>query len=258
MLFDDLRGDTFPGYALVCGDPARAEKLAERFDGARPARAVRGFHPFVGALDGVPVLSCSHGIGPSSAAGVFERLIRAGARTIIRVGTAGSLQREITDGSLVVASAAVREDGLTPQLVPLSFPAVADFAVTEALERAAESLGVPVHTGVVVTVGAFWPGLLPLPNNLMSQAGALAVEMEIAALYIVAALHHQRRVRAGAIVAIDGLAIDFDATQYNPHRDLVRVAIEQECDIAVAALRRLIAADRTAGHRVETLPADAG
>ena len=73
----------------------------------------------------------------------------------------------------------------------------------------------------------------------------LAVEMEIAALYIVAALHHRqpRPIRAGAIVAIDGLAIDFDAGRYNPHRDAVRDAIEAECDIAVAALRRLITAD---------------
>lgn len=253
MLFDDLTGaSTFPGYALVCGDPARAEALAARLDAASPARPVRGFHPFVGSLDGVPVLACSHGIGPASAATVFERLIRAGCHTIIRVGTAGSLQRHIQDGDLVIATAAVREDGLTAQLVPLSYPAVADMAVTEALAAAARDREVAVSTGVVLTVGAFWPGVLPLPNNLMSEAGALAVEMEVAALYVVASLHHRRhRVRAGAILAIDGMAIDFDAAQYNPHRDAVRQAIERECDIAVAATRRLIAADRPT-----RLPAD--
>ena len=71
----------------------------------------------------------------------------------------------------------------------------------------------------------------------------------ISALYVVASLHHRRRVRAGAIVAIDGMAIEFDATQYNPHRDEVRAAIERECDVAVAATRRLIARDRAAGRQ---------
>ena len=45
---------------------------------------------------------------------------------------------------------------MTPQLVPLSFPAVADFEVTEALELAAVELGHRVNTGVVVTVRAFF------------------------------------------------------------------------------------------------------
>ena len=52
---------------------------------------------------------------------------------------------------------------------------------------------------------------------------------------------------SAAIVAIDGMAIDFDATKYNPHRDTVRKAIELECDIAVAAIRRLIGQDRALG-----------
>ncbi|WP_204367673.1 hypothetical protein [Enterococcus crotali] len=52
------------------------------------------------------------------AAVCFEELIKAGAKEIIRVGTAGSYVEELPPGSLIVADSAVREDGLTYQWYP--------------------------------------------------------------------------------------------------------------------------------------------
>ena len=92
----------------------------------------------------------------------------------------------IRDGALVIATGAVREEGVTRQLVPLSYPAVADMGVTRALQKAAaEQSEFPVHSGIVLTLDAFFPALLDLPNNLMAKAGAVAVEMECAALLVV-------------------------------------------------------------------------
>lgn len=232
-------GDISP-YVIVCGDPGRAKEIADKMDEAVELAYNREYRVFTGKYRGQHISVASHGVGAAGAAVCFEELIKAGARVLVRVGTAGSLNQGIRDGDLVVATAAVREDGVTDQLVPLSFPAVADSTVTDALYAAAKEHGARVGKGIVLSLGAFYPGVLPLPNPLMSKAGAIAVEMEISALYIVASL---RGVKAGAIAAIDGMAIEFDADAYDPNRDLVKEAIAKEITIALEAMACLAEKD---------------
>lgn len=229
--------ESLPPDVLVCGDPFRAKLIADMFDQASEVAWNREYRLFRGVVQDVPLAVCSHGVGAAGAAVCFEMLIKAGARRLIRIGTAGSLSRDIGDGAVVVATAAVRDEGVTRQLVPLSYPAVADVDIIAALKQAAaERADITVHSGIVLTSDVFFPALLDLPNNLMSEANAVAAEMECAALFVVASL---RGVQAGAILAIDGLAIDFDADAYNPHRDLVARAIEAEARIAIRAVEKL-------------------
>ena len=228
---------SLPPDVLVCGDPARAKLIAEMLDDSRELSWNREYRLFTGTVKGIPLAVCSHGVGAAGAALCFEVLIKAGAKRIIRIGTAGSLNLDITDGSLVIATAAIREEGTTPQLVPISYPAVADMDITRALQGAAATFtGIKTYSGIVLTLSAFFPALLDLPNSLMSKANAKAVEMECAALFIIASL---RGVQAGSILAIDGMAIAFDADAYNPHRDLVAAAIEAEARIAIRAVEKL-------------------
>ena len=58
----------------------------------------------------------------------------------------------------MIARAAVREDGLSPKLVPLSYPAVATEALVSSLREAAASVSVKVHEGIVLTSDLFYPG----------------------------------------------------------------------------------------------------
>ncbi|MCK9906795.1 hypothetical protein MXD63_43235, partial [Frankia sp. Cpl3] len=74
-----------------------------------------------------------------------------------------------------------------------------------------------------------------LPHVKYKKAGVLAVEMEIAALYVIAAL---RGIRAGAIVAIDGFADSDLAKEYNPHTDAVGAAVKNGIEIALEAIVR--------------------
>lgn len=230
----------YPGqispYVIVCGDPGRAKTIADRLEGAEEVAYNREYRILNGRYAGTDITVASHGVGAAGAAVCFEELIKAGAKVLIRVGTAGSLTPSLTDGDLIVATAAVREDGVTDQLVPLSFPAVGDCKIADTLSAVAKERGAKVGKGIVLSLGAFYPGILPLPNMLMSQAGAIGVEMEISALYIVSLL---RGVRAGAIVAIDGMAIEFEGEKYNPNRGVVRQAIEREIEVALEAVARL-------------------
>jgi uridine phosphorylase len=156
--------------------------------------------------------------------------------TIIRVGTAGSLSADVPPGSLVVSIAAAREEGLTRQLVPQGFPAVADSQISERLYEIAQGTGATVRKGITVTLDAFFTGVEELPLARYKKAGALAVEMEIAALYVIAAL---RGIRAGAIIAIDGYADADLAAEYNPHTNTVSEAVEKEIEVALNAISSL-------------------
>ncbi|MBA2938337.1 nucleoside phosphorylase [Paenibacillus sp. CGMCC 1.16610] len=223
-------------YAIVCGDPFRAEAIARKLDNVRELAFSREYRTFVGEVSGVAITVVSHGVGSPGAAVCFEELIKGGVKTLIRVGTAGSYSAEVPPGSLVVSTAAVREDGLTRQLVPVGFPAVADSDVVRALFEAASETDGLVKKGITVTLDAFFQGVEEFPHRKYKQAGALAVEMEISALYVIAAL---RGVRAGAIVALDGYA-DADLREvYDPHTDVVSGAVEREIDAAIRAIVKL-------------------
>lgn len=228
--------EDLPTSAIVCGDPRRAEVISQKLANVRELAFAREYRTFVGEYDGVQLAVVSHGVGSPGAAVCFEELIRGGVKTLIRVGTAGSYSAEHPAGSLVVSTAAVRAEGLTHQLVPAGFPAVADSEITEALYVAAlESEGI-VKKGITVSLDAFFTGVVEVPHRQYKQAGAIAVEMEIAALFIIASL---RGVRAGAILAIDGYADSDLAVVYDPHTDVVAHAVEREINTALRAVVKL-------------------
>ena len=99
-------------------------------------------------------------------------------------------------GDLVIATGAVRMEGTSREYAPIEFPAVADFHLSGALERAAEKLGFSCHTGVVQCKDSFYgqhePQKMPVGYELQEKwnawikLGCLASEMESAALFVVA------------------------------------------------------------------------
>lgn len=229
-----LQASDLPDRAIVCGDPGRAELIAERMDDAQELSFNREYRTFVGIYKGVKMAVVSHGVGCPGAAVCFEELIRGGVNKLIRVGTAGSYTAELPPGSLVVSTAAVREDGLTSQLVPQGFPAVADTELVTALyDQAKQMKDIEVRKGITVCLDVFFNGVVEFPHKLYKQAGALAVEMEISALYVIASL---RGAQAAAILATDGYADADLAEVYDPYTDAVGKAVEAEMDIALNTL----------------------
>ncbi|MET3291181.1 UNVERIFIED_CONTAM: uridine phosphorylase [Brevibacillus sp. OAP136] len=236
-----VNAEDLPAQGIVCGDPRRAKLIAEKLDNARELAFSREYRVFVGERDGVQMVVASHGVGSPGAAVCFEELIKGGVKTLIRVGTAGSYTTEAPSGSLIVSVAAAREEGLTRQLVPAGFPAVADSKIVDALYEIASATEGIVKKGMTVTYDAFFAGVLEFPHQAYKRAGMLAVEMEIAALYVVASL---RGARAGAILAIDGYADADLAKEYDPHTETVSRAVEKEIEIAIQAIVRLAKEER--------------
>lgn len=222
-------------YVLLPGDPGRVPQIAAYLDGAQEVARNREYVVFTGSLDGVPVSVCSTGIGCPSAAIAVEELLHCGADTFLRVGTSGRMQPQMQSGDLIVATAAIRDEGTSRQYLPLAFPAVAHPAVVQALATACRNDGGRFHVGVVHSKDSFYgevaPEGMPLARTLQDRwqawvaGGALCSEMEASTLFVVAAV---RGGRAGALMLSEA------------HDGMDRL-----CRTAVAGVRALIAADQT-------------
>jgi len=122
-------------------------------------------------------------------------------------------------GDVVVSTGCIRDDGTTRAYVPDAFPAVATHEVVTALRvAAAASPGRPPVVGVTHCKGSFYsevPGYVPDAAAAEAKwaawvgAGAVATEMEAAALFIVGAA---RNLRTGVILAVLGV------TKEGPHQ----------------------------------------
>lgn len=233
-------------YAIVPGDPGRVEKIAAYLDDSQFLESNREYTSWVGTLEGEQVLVTSTGIGGPSASICVEELVQGGVHTFIRVGTCGGMDMDVKAGDLIVPNGAIRMEGTTKEYVPIEYPAVPDFNILCALVENARDYA-DVHVGIVQSKDSFYgqhsPNSMPVGYELNSKwdawkkAGALASEMECAALFTVASV---RRVRAGAVL----MCI------WNQEREAVGINDDDHLDTtlaiqaAVGAMRKLIVADR--------------
>jgi DeoD family purine-nucleoside phosphorylase len=212
---------------LLPGDPGRALLLAQSLlTEPRMFNHNRGLWGYTGgAPDGRPLTIQSTGMGGPSAAIVIAELADLGARTLVRVGTCGALNGTLALGELLVASEALAGDG-TSRALGAGDRVAAD---GELLARLIEAAGPGGVHGPVASSDLFYDGPQDAEQGWRSQ-GALAVEMETATLFALAA---RRGLRAGcALIVSDTLAperrrIDAEALQDAERR---------VGDLAVAAL----------------------
>ena len=190
---------------LLPGSMARAERIAERFDNhvvhASPRRhdVHTGTYTVLGQT--VDIGAVGTGMGCPSLGIIVSELVALGARRLVRVGTAGSLQPErVPPGALVIATAAVRDEGASDALAPREVPAVAHPDVVAALGRAATSLGYADRTfrGLVHAKDSLYgrevaTGPMAAESarymEVLRAAGVLATEMESSHLFMLAQVY---------------------------------------------------------------------
>ena len=196
-------------YVFMPGDPYRTDLIARFFDDAKLIAHHREHRTWTGYLDGVKVSVTSTGMGCPSTAICLEELIKLGADTFIRIGTAGAVKdpadSEKYDG--VIVTGAVRDEGTTLHYIPVEYPAVADRHIVEALARAAEARGKNYLEGISHSKDSYFgeidPDQAPIGDLLKTrwkawQKGNVACsEMEAAALFVISGI---RKCRASAIM----------------------------------------------------------
>lgn len=191
--------------AVLCpGDPTRATHIAEHlFDpGARCISAERGLLGYTGTYRGAPISVQSTGMGSASAGLICEELVMLGAKRLIRVGTCGALDPSMHLGELVIATAATADDPAALRYAQVDgYAPSASFELVRLAADAAAGAGLPAHIGPIVTSAMFYD---PDPTSFARwmRAGHLAVEMEAAMIFAIAAVH---RIEAVAMMTVSDL-----------------------------------------------------
>lgn len=234
----DFPPEDIAPLALVVGDPERAADTSKLLEDPQEVWNRREWRAFSGTYKGKKVTVCSHGVGGGGANYIFENLINAGVKTIIRAGTCGSMVKGVQAGALFIGSSAIRLDGVSQFMAPMEYPAAANHHVTHALEAAGAESGYPdLHTGIILTGGLFF-GYPLVERNYQgwSDAGAVAVEMEYAPLLVQAGIYG---VQAGGIFTADGNIFNDDSWEYDPNQLVVTEGKKAMLKIALEALVKL-------------------
>jgi purine-nucleoside phosphorylase len=170
---------------LMPGDPKRARHIAEGlFDDPRLVTDVRGVLGFTGSVGGRPLTVLASGMGGPSISIYATELYRFyGVERIVRIGTAGALAASLHLGDVVIASAAHTDSSTPTLLVP---------GVTLSLAPSSRLLATAMAAAPAALVGPVFSSdhfYLDRPDVLdaLTGMGTLAIEMEAAALYAVAA-----------------------------------------------------------------------
>lgn len=179
---------------LMPGDPRRAEWAARQFlNDVDCVNDVRGMLGFTGTWNGHRVSIQGSGMGmPSLSIYANELLKDYGAKTLIRIGSCGAMQKSVALRDIVIAMTATTLS--TPSrgiFRELSFAPCADFGLLEAAVCAAREKGISPHVGGIYSSDVFYDERPDL-NEQMIRHGVLAVEMEAAELYTVAARYGAR------------------------------------------------------------------
>ncbi|WP_439559803.1 purine-nucleoside phosphorylase [Roseinatronobacter sp.] len=174
---------------LMPGDPLRAKWAAERFlTDAQCVNQVRGMLGYTGTWRGHRVSIHASGMGMASMSIYAHELLQDyGARTLVRVGSAGAMQDHVNLRDIVLAQTCTTISTPSKALFrEVQFAPCADFGLLRAAHDAACALGATVHVGNIYSSDTFYDERPDL-NTLMTRHGVLAVEMEAAELYAVAA-----------------------------------------------------------------------
>ena len=195
---------------IMAGDPLRVKLMAEKYlENPVLFNNVRGMLGYTGTYKGKRVSVMGHGMGMASI-GIYtyELYNFYGVKTIIRVGSAGSISHDMHIGDLAIAQAACTNSNFAAQFeIPGDFAAIGDFDLVRAAADSCEKLGYRYKVGNVLSSDMFYSEY-PHTDKWMNM-GVLAIEMEIAALYMNAARSGNR---ALGIVTISDHILTGEAT----------------------------------------------
>ena len=187
--------EDFAKTVLMPGDPLRAKFIAENFlTDAKLVNNVRGIHGYSGTYKGSPVSVMASGMGmPSIGIYSYELFNFFGVDNIIRVGSAGGMNKDIKVRDIIIAQGACTDSNYAHTFnLPGTFAPIADFNLLKTAVKKADELSLSYSVGNVLSSDVFYNDFEGVPENMTSSAlwgimGVLGVEMEAAALYMNAA-----------------------------------------------------------------------
>lgn len=214
---------------LLPGDPLRAKYIAETFlEDVKQYNSVRNMFGYTGTYKGVPVSVQGTGMGlPSMMIYAEELISEYGVENLIRVGSAGGMKEEVKIRDVVLAQGATTDSGVNRQTFnnQVDFAPLADFSLLKKAYEVGVEQKMEVKVGNVLSADRFYNE--ELDKKKLARYGVMAVEMEAAGLYTLAAKHNKR---ALAILTIsDHLLTGEETTSQERERtfdDMMVIALE--------------------------------
>jgi purine-nucleoside phosphorylase len=180
---------------LLPGDPMRAKWIAETFlEDPKCYTEVRGMLGFTGRWQGVPVSVQGSGMGmPSASIYTHELINEYGVQSVIRIGSCGALAMDLNLGDVVAAIGSATDSNMNRARFDglVDYAPVADFGLLRTSVEVAERRGIAMRVGPILAADAFYTDRPDLYDAL-ADYGVLAVEMESAAIYTIAARYRAR------------------------------------------------------------------
>ncbi|MCM3163826.1 purine-nucleoside phosphorylase [Metabacillus litoralis] len=173
---------------LLPGDPLRAKYIAETFlEDVSCYNEVRGMLGFTGTYKGERISVQGTGMGvPSISIYINELMNSYGVQNLIRVGTCGAIQKDVKVRDVILAMSASTDS----QMNRLTFGGV-DYAPTANFELLTKAYDTGLEKGLNLKVGNIFTADMFYNDNAelekWARYGILAIEMESAALYTLAA-----------------------------------------------------------------------
>lgn len=214
---------------MLPGDPLRARFIAETFfDEPTEVTAVRNMLGYTGSYEGMAVSVLGTGMGIPSASIYITELIQSyGAGRLVRVGSCGAVLDDLSVRDTVLAIGACTDSGTNrTRYGGWDYAATADYELLSSAALAASEAGLAVRVGNVHSSDLFYN---PTPDavDVFRKMGVLAIEMEAAGLYAVAA---QEGARALAVLTVSDHVVSGESTSSDERErsfpDMVRVALD--------------------------------
>ena len=185
----------FARTVLLPGDPKRSEFIAREYlTDARLVNDARGVKGYTGLYNGVPVSVMASGMG-MPAVGIYAHELYNfyGVENIIRVGTVGALADKVKVKDIVIAMGAATDSSFHKQYeLNGAFCATADYCLLRTAADIAEEKNAAYHVGNILSSDFYYTENGEKANENWRRMGILAIEMESAALYAVAARYNKR------------------------------------------------------------------
>lgn len=167
--------------AILIGDPARVDRIAERMTDVHRVKENRGLRTVTGTHSGQRVTVSAFGMGAPIATIVLHELFALGIRRFLRIGTAMAVPPAKL-GDFVLADGALRADGTSNSYAPLGFPAIADFELNTALRKRLAEAKRHWHAGIYGTWDGFYTDMFGLSGERREMIGELKKNIEVMGL----------------------------------------------------------------------------
>jgi uridine phosphorylase len=245
-----LETDRFNPNILTAGSPGRIRRVAKHLSVAEIVEGDRGLTVVHGEYEGMPVSAFATGMGPASASITLPEAIELaeGSLTILRLGTAGSLQSFVRPGHLVVSTGCVRDERTTQAVVGPEYPAIADPELVPVIIAAAERHGYGLWRNL-------WAGITHVKDDLYfietphfsplrdvlkprldsyRRMGVLASSMEFSVYCILRDFYQRERlgkISVGEILAVlsapgEGGPVEIEVDKSKLEDDIIRIGLD--------------------------------